>query len=54
MINDRLAALTDYPFGRLASLLDGIDPPSGIAPLVMSIGEPQHPYPALRSEEHTS
>lgn len=50
MINDRLAALTDYPFGRLASLLDGIDPPSGIAPLVMSIGEPQHPYPALVNE----
>ena len=50
MINDRLAALTDYPFGRLASLLEGIEPPPGSAPLVMSIGEPQHPYPALVAE----
>ena len=50
MINDRLAALTDYPFGRLADLLEGIEPPPSVDPLIMSIGEPQHPYPALVTE----
>ena len=50
MINDRLAALSDYPFRRLARLLDGIEPPAGKAPVVMSIGEPQHPYPPLVAE----
>jgi succinyldiaminopimelate transaminase len=47
MINDRLAALTDYPFRRLATLLEAIDPPAGIEPVVMSIGEPKHGYPSL-------
>ena len=50
MINDRLAALTDYPFRRLASLLEGIEPPGDATPLIMSIGEPQHRYPALVAE----
>lgn len=50
MINDRLAALTDYPFRRLADLLAGIEPPSDVNPLVMSIGEPQHRYPSLVAE----
>ncbi len=46
-INHRLDGLTNYPFARLRALLDGIDPPSGVAPLAMSIGEPQHAAPAL-------
>lgn len=46
--NARLDLLTDYPFQRLASLLEGITP--GQSPLVMSIGEPQHPVPALVGE----
>ena len=50
MINDRLAALTDYPFRRLADLLEGIEPPDDTTPLIMSIGEPQHRYPALVAE----
>jgi len=50
MINDRLAALTDYPFRRLADLLEGIEPPGDVTPLIMSIGEPQHRYPALVAE----
>ena len=45
MVNDRLALLRDYPFRRLSSLLAGIDPPRDVEPVVMSIGEPQHPYP---------
>ena len=54
MINDRLAALTDYPFRRLANLLDGINPPDETPPLVMSIGEPQHRYPDMVSETLTA
>ncbi len=44
MINPRLAALADYPFDRLRTLLDGIDPP-GLKPYVLSVGEPRHPPP---------
>ena len=49
-INLRLEELTNYPFARLRSLLDGIDPPAGTAPLAMSIGEPQHAAPDLIGE----
>jgi aspartate/methionine/tyrosine aminotransferase len=52
MHNPRLDQLTDYPFLRLAALLDGIEPGQafpGQPPLAMSIGEPQHPVPALVS-----
>ncbi len=45
MYNTRLDGLTEYPFQRLAALLAGIEP--GTAPLVMSIGEPQHTPPDL-------
>ena len=44
MINPRLDLLTDYPFRRLADLLQ--DSP-GAEPIVMSIGEPQHQPPAM-------
>ncbi len=47
MINNRLAALNDYPFRRLAALLDDVAPPADMAPVVMSIGEPGHPCPDL-------
>ena len=50
MINDRLAALRDYPFRRLAALLDGAAPPPDVEPVVMSIGEPRHPVPGLVAE----
>lgn len=48
MLNPRLDQLADYPFTRLAALLNGLEP--GGEPLVMSIGEPQHPAPALLAE----
>lgn len=48
MFNQRLDTLPDYPFPRLAALLDGIAP--GKDPLVMSIGEPQHEPPAMITE----
>ncbi len=44
MTNPRLDLLTDYPFQRLAALLQG---PPGAPPIVMSIGEPQHQPPAM-------
>ena len=47
MLNERLDLLTDYPFQRLAELLGGAPGPDAI---VMSIGEPQHPAPALVAE----
>lgn len=50
MINDRLAALTDYPFRRLAELLADLAPPRGVEPIIVSIGEPKHPVPALVRE----
>ena len=45
MINERLSLLRDYPFRRLNALLADIQPPVGQEQLIMSIGEPQHPYP---------
>ena len=50
MINDRLNLLRDYPFRRLNNLLMGLEPPSNVEPLIMSIGEPQHPYPEFVTE----
>lgn len=47
-LNGRLEQLADYPFTRLAALLK--DPPGVSPPTVMSIGEPQHPAPALVAE----
>lgn len=44
MFNAQLDQLTDYPFQRLTDLLGGAATPDS---LVMSIGEPQHPPPAL-------
>jgi N-succinyldiaminopimelate aminotransferase len=50
MHNTNLDKLTDYPFDRLRTLLNGIDAPEGIEPMIMSLGEPQHPSPALLAE----
>lgn len=47
MLNPALAALTDYPFDRLRALLDGIQPPPELTPLVLSVGEPRHAPPAI-------
>ncbi len=50
LINHRLGSLKNYPFARLRTLLDGIDPPAGAEPLAMSVGEPQHAAPSLIGE----
>lgn len=48
--NPKLQDLTDYPFDRLRALLDPLDPPKDAAPLMLSLGEPQHSPPALITE----
>ena len=50
MTNDRLALLRDYPFQRLHALLEELEPPANVEPAIMSIGEPQHPYPSFITE----
>ncbi|MDB5366697.1 MAG: dapC [Rhodospirillales bacterium] len=47
--NQRLVELNDYPFARLARLLSP-PPQANVAPLALSVGEPQHAPPALLAE----
>jgi len=47
VLNDRLDRLADYPFPRLARLLADVRPQTDRPPVVMSLGDPQHPPPAL-------
>jgi N-succinyldiaminopimelate aminotransferase len=46
-MNLGLTALKPYPFERLAALRAGLAPDPALAPINMSIGEPQHPTPPL-------
>ena len=46
-MNPRLGLLQPYPFERLRELLAGVTPPASARPIVLSIGEPQHPTPAI-------
>lgn len=57
MLNSRFDELRDYPFQRLRALLDVVAPPAGLAPINLTIGEPQHAYPdfvgeVLRANRH--
>ncbi|UCH74944.1 MAG: aminotransferase class I/II-fold pyridoxal phosphate-dependent enzyme [Rhodospirillales bacterium] len=45
-----LDLLGDYPFQRLAALLKDIPAAEGMAPILMHIGEPQLPQPAMVAE----
>ncbi|MCY4215106.1 MAG: succinyldiaminopimelate transaminase [Gammaproteobacteria bacterium] len=45
-MNPRLDQLHDYPFQRLAALLDGVAPAAGQPHVSLSIGEPKHEPPA--------
>jgi N-succinyldiaminopimelate aminotransferase len=45
-LNPRLSTLQPYPFERLRALLGGVSPPP-LAPIRLSIGEPQHAAPDL-------
>lgn len=46
-MNPDLARLHPYPFQKLMALKEGITPPADLAPIAMSIGEPQHPTPSV-------
>ncbi len=46
-MNPRLDQLQPYPFERLGALLAGATPPPALAPIKLSIGEPQHPTPGF-------
>ncbi|MFT5540513.1 MAG: N-succinyldiaminopimelate aminotransferase [Alphaproteobacteria bacterium] len=50
MLNPRLDDLMTYPFERLSRLLDDVTPPEGIAPIILSIGEPRHAPPSFVAE----
>ncbi len=48
-MNPRLDQLQAYPFERLKTLLSGVKPPA-VSAIRLSVGEPQHPTPALVRE----
>lgn len=51
MLNPALTRdLPDSPFTRMNALIDGIAPPADRPSLLMSVGEPQTPYPAFVAE----
>ena len=47
MKNSRIDHLFDYPFQKLAMLLEGTPPAAGKKPLLMHLGEPQLPQPGF-------
>jgi N-succinyldiaminopimelate aminotransferase len=49
-MNPNLKQLHPYPFQRLRELFAGAEPPAGIAPISLSIGEPRHPTPHFITE----
>ena len=46
-MNPRLELLQPYAFEKLRALMAGVAPPAGLRHINLSIGEPQHPTPAL-------
>jgi succinyldiaminopimelate transaminase len=48
--NPDLDSLSDYPFEALRALLNPVTPRVNDAPILMSVGEPQHQPPALLTE----
>jgi N-succinyldiaminopimelate aminotransferase len=53
-MNPRLGLLKPYPFEKLRALLAGVTPPRDLAPVNLSIGEPQHPTPAFLKDAVTA
>jgi succinyldiaminopimelate transaminase len=50
VLNPQLETLSDYPFEALRTLLNPVTPVVNDAPILMSLGEPQHQPPALLAE----
>lgn len=53
MRNPLLDALQPYPFDRLRDLLGDMPAPAGVAPITLTIGEPQHQPPPLITQALT-
>jgi N-succinyldiaminopimelate aminotransferase len=49
-LNPQLDTLSDYPFEALRTLLNPVTPVVNDAPIMMSVGEPQHQPPSLLTE----
>jgi N-succinyldiaminopimelate aminotransferase len=49
-LNPQLDTLSDYPFEALRTLLNPVTPRVNDAPILMSLGEPQHQPPPLLAE----
>ena len=49
-MNPDLDRLQPYPFERLAQLTADVEPPAGLTPIALSIGEPKHPTPGFITE----
>lgn len=46
-MNPDLNSLQPYPFEKLRALLDGVTANPDLAPIALSVGEPQHPTPKI-------
>ena len=46
-MNPLLSHLQPYPFERLRQLFAGAQPPAGLPPISLGMGEPRHPTPAF-------
>ncbi len=46
-MNPDLQRLQPYPFEKLAGLFEGIQPPTALPPIALSIGEPKHQPPSF-------
>ncbi|HMZ83358.1 MAG TPA: succinyldiaminopimelate transaminase [Rhodocyclaceae bacterium] len=53
-MNPNLSKLQPYPFEKLRRLFEGATPPAHLAPVRLSIGEPQHATPAFIKEALTA
>jgi len=53
-MNPNLSKLQPYPFEKLRRLFEGVTPPAHLAPVRLSIGEPQHATPAFIKEALTA
>jgi N-succinyldiaminopimelate aminotransferase len=53
-MNPRLGLLQPYPFEKIRTLLAGVTPPRDVRAINLSIGEPQHPTPALVKDAFTA
>jgi len=54
MLNPRLDKLIDFPFDRLRTLLNLVEPPKDVTPIDLSVGGPMHEPPKIIEQEITA